>query len=59
MAVELSGTQQFTLHRLYEVGQYKYASVPVAEARAVIGVPQEIEDDESPEGTLPSHCGCI
>jgi hypothetical protein len=59
MAVELTGGQNLSLYKLYAGGQYKDASVPVAEARAVVGVPQEIEYDESPEGTLPSHCGCI
>jgi hypothetical protein len=59
MAAKLTSVQQSSLYSLYAGGQYKASSIPVAESRAVVGVPQDIEDDDSPEGTLPSDCRCI
>ena len=58
MAAALTNQQQLSLYSLFAGGQYQ-SSIPVAEARAVLSVPQEIEDDNSPEGTFPSDYRCI
>ena len=54
MATALTEQQQKSLFSLFQGGQFKYSSIPVAESRAVVGVLQEIEDDDSPEGIFPS-----
>jgi hypothetical protein len=38
-----------SLYSLYSGGQFKSWSIPVAEARAVVGVPHPIESDEGEE----------
>jgi hypothetical protein len=38
-----------SLYSLYSGGQFKSWSIPVAEARAVVGVPHPIESDEEEE----------
>jgi hypothetical protein len=57
----LTNAQKSSLYSLYAGGQYKHSSIPVAEARAVLGVPHaietdDIETDDIPEGILPSDC---
>jgi hypothetical protein len=50
-----------SLYELYAGGMYKSSSIPVAEARAVVGVPHDIEDD-GPEGifaTFDCRCVCL
>ena len=59
MDAALTNQQKSTLFSLFAGGQYKSSSIPIAEARAVLGVPQEIEDDDRPEGTFPSDYRCI
>jgi hypothetical protein len=59
MATALTKVQQLSLHYMYAGGQLKSSSIPVAEARAVVGVLQDIEDDDSPEGIFPSNYRCI
>jgi len=49
MDAALMNQQKSTLFSLFAGGQYKSSSIPVTEAWAVLGVPQEIEDDDSPE----------
>ena len=53
MAARLTREQKTSLYAMYAGGQYKSSSIPVAEARAVVGVPYEIEDDDVPEGIFP------
>jgi len=59
MAAALTNQQQSSLYSLFARGQYKSSSIPVAESWAVLGIPQEIEGDDSPEGTIPSDYGRI